>query len=254
MGWRSCNSYANSGGLGRCKSTQVFMSESLTTPDAAASRYIQYETRLEELRKLRKEAAGLAGTMKSLADHALVRRIHFIFERATRKFRGDLALWHAWLRFCKDSRSARQMSKVSITTLLFPASLATGRHLLLSLQPAPCFSSPVLSVLLAACREDSPAPARCPRWAAPPAWLAYCLETPAGVLTASPNLLPDGIAVDVVLLVTACSDAFMVGAGAVNKCNAHCLLDLVVSAVRCRWRTNCTCSQPAGRSDGWRRC
>lgn len=112
------------------------MLKSLIIPDAAAFRYIQYETRLEELRKLRKEAAGLAGTKKSLADHALVRRIHFIFERATRKFRGDLALWHAWLRFCKDSRSVRQMSKVSITTPLFPASLATCRHLLLSLQPA----------------------------------------------------------------------------------------------------------------------
>ncbi len=40
-----------------------------------------------------------------------MRRVHFIYERATRKFRGDLALWHAWLQFCKDSRSARQMSK-----------------------------------------------------------------------------------------------------------------------------------------------
>ncbi|KAK9837160.1 hypothetical protein WJX81_007266 [Elliptochloris bilobata] len=74
--------------------------------------YIQYESRLEELRRLRKDAAGLTGAKKSLADHALVRRVHFIFERATRKFRGDLALWHSWLQFCKDSRSARQMSKV----------------------------------------------------------------------------------------------------------------------------------------------
>lgn len=75
---------------------------------------MQYESRLEELRRLRREAAGLAGAKKSLSDHTLVRRVHFIFERATRKFRGDLALWHAWLQFCKDTRSARQMSKARL--------------------------------------------------------------------------------------------------------------------------------------------
>ncbi len=84
-----------------------------------ARSYVQYESRLEELRRLRREAAGLAGAKKSLSDHALVRRVHFIFERATRKFRGDLALWHAWLQFCKDTRSPRQMSKARRTTSAF---------------------------------------------------------------------------------------------------------------------------------------
>jgi hypothetical protein len=38
-----------------------------------------------------------SGKKKSLADYAIVRRIHFIFERAVRKFKTDLSLWTAWL-------------------------------------------------------------------------------------------------------------------------------------------------------------
>ncbi len=41
-----------------------------------------------------------------------VRRIHFIYERATRKFKADLSLWLAWLDFCKRSKSNKQFSKV----------------------------------------------------------------------------------------------------------------------------------------------
>lgn len=76
-----------------------------------AHRYIAYETELEELRLLRKEQKGLTGK-KSLADHAMVRRCHFIFERATRKFVGDLRLWLRWLEYCRQSDSARQTSRV----------------------------------------------------------------------------------------------------------------------------------------------
>lgn len=35
-----------------------------------------------------------------------------MFDRATRKFKGDPAIWMAWLKFCKDSQSKRQVSKV----------------------------------------------------------------------------------------------------------------------------------------------
>ena len=74
-------------------------------------RYVQYETKLEELRRLRKDSKALKGK-KGLAEHAIVRRIHFIYERATRKFRGDLRLWSAWLDFCKDTGSKRKLSQV----------------------------------------------------------------------------------------------------------------------------------------------
>ena len=75
-------------------------------------RYVQYEQKLEELRLHRKEALGLHGK-KSLADSAIVQRCHFIFDRACRRFKGDLRLWLRWLQFCHDSDSPRQMSKVS---------------------------------------------------------------------------------------------------------------------------------------------
>ncbi len=72
---------------------------------------MQYESRLEELRQLRKSIIGVE-SKKSLADHAIVRRIHFIYERATRKFRGDLRLWSSWLQFCKDTNSNKRLSQV----------------------------------------------------------------------------------------------------------------------------------------------
>jgi hypothetical protein len=53
-----------------------------------------------------------AGKKKSIADYAIVRRIHFIFERAVRRFRSDLSLWTAWLEFCRASNSHRRLGRV----------------------------------------------------------------------------------------------------------------------------------------------
>ncbi len=78
----------------------------------ACHRYAEYEMKLEELRALRKETMGITGK-RTLADYAIVRRVHFIFERATRKFRGDMRLWMRWLEYCKASNSPRQTSKVN---------------------------------------------------------------------------------------------------------------------------------------------
>eukprot|EP00775_Hariotina_reticulata_P012876 gene12876-13002_t len=47
------------------------------------------------------------GKKKTLADYAIVRRIHFIFERAVRKFKIDLSLWTTWLEYCRSSNSNR---------------------------------------------------------------------------------------------------------------------------------------------------
>ncbi len=41
-----------------------------------------------------------------------MRRIHFIFERAGRKFRSDLSLWMRWIETCKRYKSTKQLSKV----------------------------------------------------------------------------------------------------------------------------------------------
>ena len=82
----------------------------------ALRRYIAYESELEQLRLLRRQSRGIVGK-KTLADYALVRRCHFIFERATRKFAGDLRLWMRWLRFCRDSDTPRQTSRVCLADL-----------------------------------------------------------------------------------------------------------------------------------------
>ena len=78
-------------------------------PDSC--RYYDYEWRLEQLRQIRRKQRAIAGK-RSLADYGIIRRIHFIFDRATRKFKGDPGVWMTWLKFCKDSQSKRQVSKV----------------------------------------------------------------------------------------------------------------------------------------------
>ena len=67
--------------------------------------YIEYESKLERLRRHRRKALGLGGKKKkSLADYAIVRRAHFVFERAARRFKGDLRIWAQWLAFCRETR------------------------------------------------------------------------------------------------------------------------------------------------------
>lgn len=79
-------------------------------PQADYLRYAEYEGKLERLRLLRRRERGITGK-KTLSDFAITRRIHFIYERATRKFRGDLGLWMSWLEYCRESRSPKQMSR-----------------------------------------------------------------------------------------------------------------------------------------------
>jgi len=79
-------------------------------------RYAKHEMDLDRLRRLRKRTRSINGKA-SLADHCLGRRVHFVFERATRKFRGDLGLWSQWLAWCRESGAKRQMSRVLVRAL-----------------------------------------------------------------------------------------------------------------------------------------
>jgi hypothetical protein len=79
--------------------------------------YAEYETKLEQLRQARRRALCLAQTKQTLADYALVKRVHFIFERATRKFKRDLSIWTRWLEFCRATRSNRRLSRVAARAL-----------------------------------------------------------------------------------------------------------------------------------------
>ena len=87
-------------------------------------RYIDYENNLERLRQLRKKQRVIEGA-DTLADHCIVRRTHFIYERACRKFRGDLSLWSRWIEFCKQSKSTRQMSRVLTRALQLHSTCAS---------------------------------------------------------------------------------------------------------------------------------
>ncbi|KAG5456706.1 MAG: U3 small nucleolar RNA-associated protein 6-domain-containing protein, partial [Olpidium bornovanus] len=57
-------------------------------------RYIEYEVNLEALRRARKDKLFVGKTYKlSLSDYSGLRRIQNVFDRATRTFAGDTALW-----------------------------------------------------------------------------------------------------------------------------------------------------------------
>ena len=60
---------------------------------------------------LRKAAAPSQQTDASL-EAAIHRRIHFVFERATRRFKGELRFWHAWLDWCEATDSSKRFSRV----------------------------------------------------------------------------------------------------------------------------------------------
>jgi len=82
-------------------------------------RYITHELNLEELRRLRKNKAGLSKSTPS--DHAGKQLVHFIFERALRKFRGDLELWLQYLDYCCSTSSHKAHSRALAQALqLFP--------------------------------------------------------------------------------------------------------------------------------------
>ena len=79
---------------------------------AMACRYLAYEKALEELHVLRKAAAPSQQQTDASLEAAIPRRIHFIFERATRRFKGELRFWHAWLGWCEASHGSKRFSRV----------------------------------------------------------------------------------------------------------------------------------------------
>ena len=81
---------------------------------------IEYEVQLENLRVSRKNAlvkklkAANQRWRSSLADRAITRRIIFLYERALRKFKGDIRLWLQYAEACRIRGSSRQFQKVII--------------------------------------------------------------------------------------------------------------------------------------------
>eukprot|EP00210_Caulerpa_lentillifera_P008169 g7802.t1 len=77
-------------------------------------KYLQYEQKLEELRKLRSTRLSLEkskGSRAELSEYCIVKHIHLIYSQATIVFKFDVELWKQWFAFCRESNSTTRMSK-----------------------------------------------------------------------------------------------------------------------------------------------
>ena len=109
-------------------------------------RYIEYETSMDELMKLRKATKGIKANIGK-GEVGCVKRCHVLYDRATKKFKGDLRLWLNWLEFCRASNSPRQMSKVALDFSQIAVKLQAKLSLLWSLtfsQPTAMLAMPSL--------------------------------------------------------------------------------------------------------------
>ena len=86
--------------------------------------YIEYETQIDLLRRLRKKSVArelkAKGNMKMKqyhSDFAGVTRIVEIFRLAVTRFKGDIDLWFRYLEFCRLKRNGR-MKKVKSFSFL----------------------------------------------------------------------------------------------------------------------------------------
>lgn len=83
-------------------------------------RYIEYEMRLERLRALRADRLGIKKTDAQYGPS--MRRLHQLFQRATKKYSGDLELWMQWVDFSKEHGSNNVLSKsIGKALLLHPS-------------------------------------------------------------------------------------------------------------------------------------
>lgn len=84
--------------------------------------YIEYETQLDALRRLRKRSVARELKKKenkkikkkmSVSDYAGVSRIVDIYRLAVMRYKGDIELWFRYLEFCRERRNGR-MKKVKM--------------------------------------------------------------------------------------------------------------------------------------------
>ncbi|KDP20729.1 hypothetical protein JCGZ_21200 [Jatropha curcas] len=87
--------------------------------------YIEYETQLDSLRRLRKKSVardmknkGNKKMKMSVSDFAGVSRIVDIYRLAVLRYKGDIELWFRYLEFCRERRNGR-MKKVLAQLIRF---------------------------------------------------------------------------------------------------------------------------------------
>lgn len=74
-------------------------------------RYAEYEMRVEELRKRRAKRLRITGR-PTISDWAGLRRIFFIFDRATRRFQGERGLWIKYINYAKSEHAPKVLARV----------------------------------------------------------------------------------------------------------------------------------------------
>lgn len=80
-------------------------------------RYMQYEINLDLLKKKRKLRLGIKRNLHG--EHAVLRRMHSLFQNALKKFLGDIKLWIQYIEFCKHMGSVRILGKVFARVLQY---------------------------------------------------------------------------------------------------------------------------------------
>lgn len=78
-------------------------------------KYIQYEVNLETLRRKRKikyslnqkPESGKSGI--SLTDYSLLKRIHALYQKALKKYHGDVDLWMQYFKWASDVGSSKTL-------------------------------------------------------------------------------------------------------------------------------------------------
>ena len=77
---------------------------------------IKFEKKLEKLRQKRvKKQADNADEVKqrnNLVEHSVVRRVMYLYDRATRKFRQNIALWKEYLEYLVKQKSYQKLNRV----------------------------------------------------------------------------------------------------------------------------------------------
>jgi len=72
--------------------------------------YVEYETALDGL--LRKRKARIGVKRGKAAKFSCSRQIHFIFDRAVKKFKANTELWMEWVAFAKQDGSSKILSSI----------------------------------------------------------------------------------------------------------------------------------------------
>ncbi|KAI0334977.1 hypothetical protein GY45DRAFT_1351078 [Cubamyces sp. BRFM 1775] len=80
-------------------------------------RYATYEMSLEALRRKRVERLKLPKGPPSVSDYALVRRQFQIFERALKKFKGDVGLWIQYIQVAKKEGARSLVGRITARAL-----------------------------------------------------------------------------------------------------------------------------------------